>query len=560
MNALFIVVLSFAGYWLAYGLYGKFVSRRIFGVDSEARVPSKVLEDGMDYVPTRKGIVFGHHFTSIAGTGPIVGPAIGVIWGWVPAMIWIFFGSIFVGAVHDFSALVISLRHQGKSITEISAEYVSERVRRLFFVIVCLALLIVVAIFGLVIAIIFDIFPTAVFPVWMQIPIALGLGFFGFKRQLSLMRVTAVAVGLMYLSILFAMFLPISIPAVFGIPSTGVWTILLLMYAFVASVLPVGTLLQPRDYINSWQLFIVLGVILLGVLVSGFQGNLSVVAPAVNLTPVGAPAIFPFLFITVACGAVSGFHCMVSSGTTSKQLASEMDARPVAFGGMMMEAALATLVVVSVVAGIAMVDGAGVWDGYYSSWMAMAGLGSKLSAVVNGAGNIIASVGIHREFAVVLMGVFIASFAGTTLDTSTRIQRYVISELFSGMGWRWPKSKMITTAVAVLSAGALAFSSGFDGTGALLLWPLFGAVNQLLAALALIVATVYLRKRGGGKFWVTLLPCLFMLGMTLWAGILNQAGFFETGKWLLFGINGVVLGLTVCIVFEAGLVFFGRRI
>jgi len=468
MNALVIIVISFAGYLIAYNTYGKWLATKIFGLDSNRTVPSKQFEDGCDYVPSKKGVVFGHHFTSIAGTGPIVGPAIGIIWGWVPALLWIFFGSIFMGAVHDFTALVVSLRNEGKSIAQITERYISPRVQKLFFMIVFLALWIVIAIFGLVIAVIFARFPQAVFPVWMEIPIAVGLGAFVYRRKGSLLYATIVAVGVMYLTVLLGHYVPLSMPNL-GIPATGLWTIILLAYAFIASTLPVTTLLQPRDYINAWQLYIALGLITLGAIFSGVSGDLLMVAPAVDLTPNGAPLLWPFLFITIACGAVSGFHCLVSSGTTSKQLSNESHARFIGYGSMLLEAALATMVLVAVGAGIGLaytgadgsfLSGSAAWQAHYQSWTASSGLGSKLTAVVIGFANMLGYLAIPQSLGIVIVGVFIASFAGTTLDTSTRLQRYIISELFAESKWSILSNKWVATGLAVGTAGVLAFSSG----------------------------------------------------------------------------------------------------
>ncbi|MCP4715726.1 MAG: carbon starvation protein A, partial [Deltaproteobacteria bacterium] len=316
MDAIALLVITFVGYVIAYNTYGRFLGQKIFRLSKTARVPSREFEDGTDFVPTKKWIIFGHHYTSIAGTGPIVGPAIGIIWGWVPALLWIFIGSIFMGAVHDFGALVLSLRNQGKSVAEITAAYISPRVRYIFFLIIFLELLIVIAIFGLVIAVIFKMYPGAVFPVWMQIPIAITLGYAFCKKNAGVTRATLIAVIIMYITVALGQVMPFSMPDL-GLPPTGLWTILLLIYAFIASCLPVTTLLQPRDFINAWQLFIAMGLIVLGILVSGLSGDLSIVAPAVNLHPEGAPSILPFLFLTIACGAISGFHSLVSSGTSS---------------------------------------------------------------------------------------------------------------------------------------------------------------------------------------------------------------------------------------------------
>ena len=267
MGGLAIMVVAFVGYIIAYQLYGRFIGKKIFALSPTAKTPAVELEDGTDYVPTRKEIIFGHHYASIAGTGPIVGPAIAIIWGWVPAMIWIFVGSIIMGGVHDFGALIISMRNQGKSIAEYTSKYVNSRTKFLFFVIVFLELWIVVAIFGLVIAIIFAMFPQSVIPIWCEIPIAIILGWMVYKKGMGVWAWSIVAVAVMYLTVVIGTYLPIKLPAtIAGIPPTGIWTIILLIYAFVASVLPVTTLLQPRDFINSHQLVVALALLVLGVL------------------------------------------------------------------------------------------------------------------------------------------------------------------------------------------------------------------------------------------------------------------------------------------------------
>ena len=389
MGSLLVMVVAFIGYILMYQFYGKFIGKKIFNLSDEAKVPSVELEDGTDYVPTKKEVIFGHHFTSIAGTGPIVGPAIAIIWGWVPAMIWIFVGSVVMGAVHDFGALIISMRNQGKSVAEYTAKYVNSRTKFLFFVIVFLELWIVIAIFGLVIAVVFAMFPQSVIPVWLEIPIALYLGYLVYKKGASIMTWSIVAVIVMYATFIIGYYVPVTLPAIAGIPATGVWVIILLTYAFIASILPVTTLLQPRDFINSHQLVIALALLILGVLFSAFGGNLHIVAPAIQASPAKAPPMWPFLFITIACGAISGFHALVSSGTSSKQVRTESDSLFVGYGSMLMEGVLATLVVIAVAAGIGMgytpkggetLMGVAAWTTHYSSWAAAAGLGSKISA------------------------------------------------------------------------------------------------------------------------------------------------------------------------------------
>lgn len=565
MDVLLLMIATLVGYILMYKLYGRYIGKFIFKLNPDAKVPSKELEDGVDYVPTRKEIIFGHHFTSIAGTGPIVGPAIAVIWGWVPALVWVFLGSILMGGIHDFGSLIISMRNQGKSISEYTSKYINSRTKFLFFIIVFLELWIVIAIFGMVIAIIFSMYPASVFPVWMQILIALILGLYVNKIGKNITMATIVAVAFMYLTIWGGQFIPFSMPELFGLSSTGSWTIILLIYAFIASVLPVTTLLQPRDYINAYQLVVAMVLLVIGVFAASFSGQLHIVAPAYQATPAEAPSLWPFLFITIACGAISGFHSLVSSGTSAKQIRNEKDSLFVGYGSMLLEGSLATLVIIAVSAGIGMgyesngqmLTGVQAWTSHYSSWAAAQGLGSKITAFVDGAANMITSTGISREFALAMMGVFVASFAGTTLDTATRIQRYIITELFSSMKLNIFKNIYFATFFAVTTAGILAFSAGADGNGALALWPLFGAVNQTLAALALIVVTLYLKTKGGFKWILAGIPAIFMAIMTLWASLINEITFIEQKNGLLIVVNTIIIAV-VCIIIVEGTVQFFR--
>jgi carbon starvation protein len=363
----------------------------------------------------------------------------------------------------------------------------------------------------------------------------------------------------MYITVGIGAYLPIKMPAVAGIPPTGVWTIILLIYAFIASVLPVTTLLQPRDFINSHQLIIAMGLMILGVVFSAFSGHLDIVAPAIQTAPAKAPTMWPFLFITIACGAISGFHALVSSGTSSKQVRNESDSLFVGYGSMLMEGTLATLVVIAVSAGIGMgyvtksgetLVGVAAWTTHYSSWAAAAGLGSKVGAFVNGAANMIESVGIPVNIAMVIMGVFVASFAGTTLDTATRIQRYIVSEIFGSIKLDFLTGKYIATFIAVASALVLAFATGAGGKGALKLWPLFGAVNQTLAGLVLIIITVYLKTKGGMKWIISGIPAVLMVFMTIWALLLNQSKFGTADNTMLQIINGIILVIAIWIAVE----------
>ncbi len=568
-------------YVVAYHTYGRFLARKIFKLDKDAPVPSVELADGVDYVPARKGIIFGHHFTSIAGTGPIVGPAIGIIWGWLPAVLWVVLGSIFMGAVHDFGTLVVSMRNQGKSISEAAARYINIRVRFIFFAVVFLTLLIVIAIFGVVIATVFTSFPSAVIPVWLQIPIAVALGYAVYKKGASVPVATAVAVLGMYLCIALGAWVQSKWPGALMMPSigilpadgqpkvmppTGAWVIILLVYAWVASTLPVTTLLQPRDYINAWQLFIAMALLVAGATAASVQGRLHLVAPAVNWAPpANTPPVWPLMFVIIACGAISGFHSLVASGTSPKQVAREPDCQFVGYGSMILEGFLAVLVIVCVAAGVAMaarladgsvLQGRQAWLHYYGSWIGAKGLSDKIAPVVVGAANMMNAIGLPQSVGIALMGVFIASFAGTTLDTSVRIQRYVVSELATDLRIPGLSNRWVATTFAVLTAAVLAFATGADGKGAMILWPLFGSSNQLLAALALLVVTLYLKHRGGRKYLVTAVPCMVMLTVTNWAMVRNELGFIHKQDWLLVGIGAGIFVLALWMTVESVVAFF----
>ena len=557
MNSLLIAAIAAVLYLIAYHTYGRFLAKKIFRIDPQAKCPSETHHDGIDFVATDKLVLFGHHFTSIAGTGPIVGPAIAIIWGWLPALVWILVGSIFMGAVHDFGSMIISLRNEGRSIGDLAGSIIGPRVKFLFMLIIFFALWLVIAIFGVVIASVFSIFPASVIPVWLQLPIAVWLGFMVYKKGKSHITFGIIATLLMYATIGIGAYTSGLLPSL----SVGTWVVLLLIYAYVASTLPVTVLLQPRDYINAFQLCIAMALLLLGILVT----HPPMVAPATNLHPEGAPALFPLLFITVACGAISGFHCLVSSGTSSKQCDNERSAQGISYGGMLLEGLLAVIVLIACGAGIGLglekagivYAGAEAFNQQYSSWGAAAGLAAKIEAFVTGAANMISGLGLPKNIVLALMGVFVASFAATTLDTATRIQRYIVSEIAQSCRVPALGKKHPATFIAVSTAMLLAFSSG-GGKGALALWPLFGAVNQLLAGLALLVITVWLAKKKI-PITYTAIPMVFMVAMTSWAMKINLVGFYSNGKWLLFGIGALISVLQVWMVIEGVIVLARLR-
>ena len=550
MNTILLMVSVFVLYMIAYHSYGRFLGKKIFKLSRKKICPSIKFRDDMDFVPTRKYILFGHHFTSIAGIGPIVGPAIGIIWGWLPAILWVVLGSIFMGGVHDLGSLVLSLRNFGRSIGDIAEEYVGRRVKLMFLIIIVLSLWIVIAIFGLVIAVVFDIFPQSVIPVFAQIPIAVWLGYQFYKKKSNYILSTIVALVILYVAIYSGSFFQIKLSTILGISPVGQWTIVLLIYAYIASTLPVQVLLQPRDFINAYQLLLTMLLLAVGVVAS----KPLLVAPMINLSPQGAPSMWPMLFIVIACGAISGFHSLVSSGTTSKQCDNEKSALFIGYGSMLTEGVLAVFVIIACGAGIGLglefegetLFGSDAFQKHYASWQAAQGMGTKIDAFVTGSSNMIEKIGISQKFIITLLGVFIASFAATTLDSATRLQRYIIVECSRSFKNDLFIKKHPATMLAVVSALALAFYNG-TGKGALALWPLFGTCNQLLAGLAFLIITIYLKRKNISTFYI-FVPMLFMLTMTAWAMKINLQNFFSQSNWLLVSISIIIVVLQIWIL------------
>jgi carbon starvation protein len=638
MTTLLIAVGAMIGYLVAYHTYGRWLARKIFQLNPSAAVPSVELNDDRDYVPTNKSILFGHHFTSIAGTGPIVGPAIAVMWGWLPALIWVLLGSVLIGAVHDLGSLVVSMRSQGQTVGDVAGRVLNRRVRLLFLLILFMALTIVLAIFGLVIAAVFKQYPASIFPCLVQIPIAVAIGLWLHRRNVNLLLPSILALVAMYLTLVFGNSGPLgSLNEMMASWSVMTWVLILLFYSYVASVLPVWMLLQPRDYINSLQLITALGLVVVGLMTAGLIGGaplmdggdrvpLEISAPMIRANPEGAPAVIPFLFITIACGACSGFHCLVSSGTSSKQIRCETDAQFVAYGSMLTEGFLATLVILACVAGLGLgavtasgdlVTGEDAYLARYATWASASGLGAKVGAFVDGSANFLRAMWVPPEIAVAIMGVLVASFAGTTLDTACRLQRYVIQELAATFGRAaggkasetkfidsislhpatWLRNKHGATIFAVLLAlviaalpapntpvslsqalsgelpsdyiaaqavdlpaeatagglgGGLWWIRTFAGKGGLILWPLFGATNQLLAGLAFLVISFFLWRRNI-PVWFIVGPMLFMLLVPAWAMLADLPTWWqaEHPNWVVIVVGVTTLVLEAWMVIEA---------
>ena len=568
MSSIVLLLVGLSAFATGYLVYSRYVARKIYQLDPDFRTPAHEFEDGVDFLPTNRNVLFGHHFTSVAGAAPIVGPAIAVIWGWLPAFLWVVLGTIFAGAVHDFGTLWISTRHKANSIGTLAGKIVGDRGRVLFMLVIFFLLLLVNAVFAVVISNLFIGNPGAVLPVWGSLVVAITVGFLIYRSGAGLLLPSLGALLVLYLMIWVGQSVPLQLPDFFNFDPTpaqiaaaggdpeaaaaaatvdGVragWVIVLFIYAFFASVLPVWLLLQPRDYVNSHQLFVALGIIGLGIIFT----NAPVVAPAVNTNlPPDTPNWFPLLFVTIACGAISGFHGLVSSGTSSKQLDKETDARYVGYGGAVGEGSLALTAILATTAGFAVVVGVDGWHEHYGSF-ASASAGAT-QAFVQGVGFLAQGIGIPQGLAVTFAAVVVISFAATTMDTGVRLQRYIISELGNEYGLKLAQNRWLATALAVSSCALLAL--GVDrGAGGMRLWPLFGTTNQLTGAMSLLVITLFLfsLKR---RIWVTLMPLAFLLVMTTWAMVINMIGYWTSETWLLFGVGGAIFVLVLWLAFEA---------
>ncbi len=549
MNAALLAVVIVVLYFLGYRFYSRFLSKNIFQLDENEITPAHELRDGVDYLPTNKHVLFGHHFSSIAGAAPIIGPAIAVFWGWLPAIIWVVIGTIFMGAVHDFSALVVSAREKGRSVGDLAGTLVSPRARILFLLIVYFLIFFVIAVFAYAIASLFVKFPTSVLPVNFQIIVAVIIGFLFYKKGIPILIPSIIALVLLYVMMWAGTHVPLHVPQIWG-SEIVTWIFFLLAYAFVASVLPVWTLLQPRDYINSHQLMVGLAIIFIGLLVAHPQMQ----APAFNASADTALPLFPFIFITIACGAISGFHGLVSSGTTSKQLNNMKDARFIGYGGMLGEGTLAMIATLAVAAGISHSE----WLVHYDSWQSATSGG--IANFVIGASSFLQALHIPELLSNTLISVMVISFAATSLDTATRIQRLILGELGSAYDIKPLKNRYIATTLAVVPALLLAVLAEAPGrglgSGGFLLWPLFGATNQLVGGLTLLIATIYLWKTNRPVIY-TLVPMIFLVGMTMFSMLLNFKAFVNNP--LLLVLSAVTLALAVWLMLEAISIYRAQR-
>jgi carbon starvation protein len=537
MSPLLLMLIGLAMFAAGYFFYSKYLARRTYKLDPAFRTPAHELNDGVDYVPTNKFILWCHHFTSVAGAAPIVGPAIAVIWGWLPAFLWVTIGTVFFAGMHDFGALWASVRNKGRSIGALSARYIGKRGANLFLVVIFLLLLMVIAAFAVVIKNLLISTPTSVIPTWGAIIVALW----------PLVPVTIVGVTALYALIVLGDQVPVVLPEDFlGIGPATFWILALFIYGAIASLLPVWVLLQPRDYINGVQLFVGLALLYGAVLIATLfaADKPEIVAPMINTAlPEGTPSMIPLLFVTIACGAISGFHGMVSSGTSSKQLDKEPDARFVGYFGAVGEGLLSLGTILAVIAGFRTVAE---WDEIYSAFGA-----GGVGAFVQGGGMLMENgLGLPASLSATVLATMAVLFAATTMDTGMRLLRFVVQEIGDSMKVRI--TKFPATLVVVVVGLGLTFSQGLGGDGGLRIWPLFGTTNQLLASLTLsIIAIMLLRKRRNPL--PALIPLAIVFVMSFWAAIEQLASFADPAgpDWLLFILDVIIIVASVWVAIEA---------
>lgn len=542
MNSAVLLIGISVAFSAAYLFYAGFLARN-FRLDPARKTPAHEFHDGRDYVPAKHWLVlFGHHFSSICGAGPIVGPALAcAYWGWGWSVVWIVVGVIFMGAVADFSALVVSMREKGQSIAQISGAEISNRVKICFSIFLWITLILVISVFAIFAAKTLINEAEAVVPSLGLIPTAMIIGWLLYRTRFSNLGATLLGLAILIVLLRMGVVFPVSLPSFWGMDPEATWIIILLAYCFFASILPVQVLLQPRDYLASFILFAVIIIGVLSVLVTQPQIRAPVVT---EFTPVAWPKagpLWPMLFVTIACGAISGFHSVVASGTTSKQISSEAHACRIGYGGMLLESVVGVIVVISVCAGL-----------QFERLTELVKGGGPISAFSHGYGSVTSIfLGDYgKTFAVLGLNAFIL----TTLDTATRITRYITSEILG------VKNIYAATSVVVAASAILALTGKWG-----ILWPLFGASNQLIAGMALLLASCWLlnRKR---VYWMTLIPAFLMLFTTA-AAFLYQ--FYVAwvrvdlaGKrdpdWLMMGLCALLVGLSL-VIFADGLKIFRKE-
>jgi len=525
MNSLIIVIIAGGLFFWAYKFYAQKLAS-LWHIDPKKPTPAYSKYDSVDYIPAKNNLVlFGHHFASIAGAGPIIGPVIAVmLWGWLPALLWVVLGTIFIGGVHDFGSLITSVKEGGSSVADIAQHVISRRVKILFSLFVWLALILVIAVFAYLCADTFVKEPKIVLPSLGLIPVAVVVGFLLYKVRANTGLSTIFGLVCLGGLLLLGNSLPIK-------NNINFWIIVLFIYCYFASVLPVNILLQPRDYLSSFLLFFGVGAGYLGL----FIERPVLTMPYYHKFTSSEGYLWPALFVTVACGAVSGFHALIASGTSSKQIANERYAKRIGYGGMVVESLVAVLAIVAVAS--------------------LFRKGTDFSGVLKSTGPIGifgSSFGNITKTILGASGAFIAitilnAFILTTLDTATRVSRYLTEELFK------IKNRYLSTLIIIVLSATLAFSGKWQR-----IWPIFGASNQLVAALALFVLSCWLLSKGKTiKF--TIIPACFMLVTTIAALLLQAVTYFKHNDITLLIISCLLIILAGFIVWEVLPIIFRKE-
>lgn len=559
MGSILIAFVGIMIFIVGYRYYSKFLAEKIFMLDPNYVTPAHKYKDGVDFVPTNKFVLWGHHFSSIAGAAPIVGPAIAVYWGWLPAFLWVVLGTVFAAGVHDFGSLVLSVRNKGQSIGTMADKLIGQRAKILFLFIILVLVLMINAVFAWVIANLFITYPSSVFPVFIQIPLAIWIGYIVYSGKRKMLVPSLIALAVMYTAAIISSkvsFLQIDLvqymggdsgTGLFGLSTLSsaflIWIVILMIYVYIASTLPVWKLLQPRDFINSHQLVVGLVILYLGLLFVRPE----ITAPATH--SVTDVSWFPLLFITIACGAISGFHSLVSSGTSSKQLNNETEARFVGYFGAVGEGILALVAIIAVVTFFPNKDD---FLATYSSFTDANAEG--LNVFVEGASKLAEGLMIPSDVSTTIVSIIVISFAATTLDTSVRLMRYIIGELGTQYNAPVMNKKHVATSIAVVASAALVLlpqgPKGF-GSGGYLLWPLFGTANQLLAGISLLLIAIWL-KRLGRNYTYVLIPMILVLFMTLYAmfqQVVFEWSWFGSGSdTLLFVMGSIIFIFAVWVI------------
>ncbi len=587
MNAVILVVTGLILFFVAYLTYGRYLANKL-EIDPNAVTPAHELNDGVDYVPAKTPVLLGHHFASIAGAGPILGPIIGSAFGWMPVYLWIIVGGIFMGGVHDMTSMIASTRHKGVSIGKIIEKYLGTRGKLLFMLFAYLTMILVIAVFCKIVATTFVTVPSVATSSVLFIIVAVVFGLAIYRFRLPLVPASILGILLLFSSIYLGQMYPMVVYEKFVSPETvkvlndlkanglmqdisspakikssltdaeyssviadvanaetksqRLWVFILLGYVMIAAVTPVWILLQPRDYLNSFLLY----ALLIGGVGGLFFANAHVALPAYTHFKTDIGYLFPVLFVTVACGAISGFHSLVASGTTAKQLNNEKDARIIGYGGMLIESLLAIL---ALMAAATMIKG---------NYHCLFANGDFITMFSMGVGNFISKIpllGIQQHSAVTFSGLAVSAFALTTLDTCTRLARFTFQEFFDNN--REKKSILTTnryigTIVTVVLSAVFIFS-GSSGA----IWPIFGSANQLLASLALLAVTAWLANISRPN-WFTKIPMFFMYVITI-AGLFTLiVQNYHKGNFLLVVVGGLLVLVSVLLFIQAAKLLLKR--